>query len=210
MDAIEAAFLATNEGLDPIYSMNDMGKESSFLATFQRVATFEGIYAADLTEAQRAVKVARQNAKRAKYPRAIQEYERKLADYNAREAAAKLGKKGQFKRKQPVRPIDPDEPEVTDLVTEDCQHGDATHRKACAQFYDYIEMGLLNTTWLDAFAMIFLPRVLGRPVHVYSLEWRTWQKYEALDEAPRKQEPISLLLNVFHYAPLVKCSRSGI
>jgi hypothetical protein len=206
MDAIVAAFHETNEGLGPIFAEIGKCKELSFLETFQNVATFEGIYERDLTDAQRAAKVAKKNKDRAKYLA----HPDKMDVYNAKKAAHEANKKGQFTLKKPVEPVNPDAPEVNDLVTKECQHGDATHQKACNQFYDYIKVGRRDTTWLDAFCVMYLPRVLGRPVHVYSLEWRTWQKYEPLDEEQRGQEPICLLLNVKHYAPLVKCSRSGI
>jgi hypothetical protein len=197
VDSMKKAFHECDGGLLPIFPItgNENGRDTCFLEFFQLSARF-GVEEFDIrSDAERAADKADDDEKQIEYNAKMVEYERAWLKFNA------LAKKKGLK--EPKKPTDPKPPEreVRNPVTAETEKDSEEHLKAKKAFSRYVTKAAKKTTWLDEFMLIFLPRVLGRPVHVYSIELREWSEYLPLE--PSMKEPIHLLLMGDHFAPLI-------
>jgi hypothetical protein len=147
------------------------------------------------SDAQRETDQAAYDKKKLMYKEAMTKFDQDMLIFNMRPK-----KKGMKKPKKPTDPK-PRDREVRNPVTAETEKDSEEHLKAKKAFSRYMTKAAKKTTWLDEFMLIFLPRVLGRPVHVYSIELREWSEYLPLE--PSMKEPIHLLLMCNHYAPLI-------
>ncbi len=91
--------------------------------------------------------------------------------------------------------------EVDGLVTSNTSTDSIAYVNAVSLFKKYLVDARKSTTWLDEFTLIFLPQVLQRSVHVYSIALQKWVEYHPADISDEK--PIYLLHLGNHYAPLI-------
>jgi hypothetical protein len=203
MNAMDAAFKSTDSGLKPIRP-SSQGEEMSFLALFQSNTKFGSMHVADQTEAQRIASSVVNAAKWAKYHEDEKKYQKQMEGYKEKLAVHIMkGKKSKAATKPEKVHRKPPESTVKGFVTPDCQNGDKCHKAATKAFRAYLTKSRKRTTWLDGFMLNFLADVVKREIHVYSVETCSWTIYVPIHNH-EAQESVYLILNVIHYAPIIK------
>jgi hypothetical protein len=179
VDTLESAFVETYNGTGPIYPNNGVGVNDSFLMTFQCVSAFAAIYSDTRSDEIRHSESGKQKQK-------WREYCSKLVESEVSGCTP---------------PKKPKEVEVKGFLSLDCDVDSKHYKRVLRDFNSYKKDARKYNTWLDEFMLIFLPRVLNRNVHVYSIELRVWQEYKPL--ALPQHSPIFMLLNGMQYSPLI-------